>query len=298
MSDTASNVAPPPSPLQTLSAALAGLVAAAAPSLVAVHSHRSRSSGFAWRPGLIVTADEALAEDGEIGVVLPGRGEATKATLVGRDSTTDIALLRVEGAEVPPFPLEAAPVEAGALAVAVGSREGMPVAALGAVSLAGPGWRSLRGGEIDARIELDLSLRRHAEGGPALDAAGRAFGMAVFGPRRRVLVIPAATIERVGGTLAAHGRIPRGYLGLGLQPVRLDDGGVGAMAMSVDAKGPGAAAVLRQGDVIVAWDGQPIQGVQSLLRRLGPGSVGSVVTLSGRRAGQPLEVKLTIGERP
>jgi S1-C subfamily serine protease len=166
------------------------------------------------------------------------------------------------------------------------------------VSLAGPGWRSLRGGEIDARIELDLSLRRHAEGGLVLDAAGRALGMAVFGPRRRVLVIPAATVERVAGTLASHGRIPRGYLGLGLQPVRLDDGGVGAMVMSVDAKGPGAAAGLRQGDVIVAWDGQPVQGVQALLRRLGPGSVGSVVTLSLRRAGQPTDVQLTVGERP
>ena len=163
----------------------------------------------------------------------------------------------------------------------------------------GPAWRSLRGGEIDQRIELDLSLRRHAEGGLALDAAGRAFGMAVFGPRRRVLVIPAATIERVAARLEAHGRIARGYLGLGLQPVRLDgDAGVGAMAMSVDPQGPAAAAGVRQGDVIVAWNGEPVRSVHALTRALGPESVGSVVTLSLRRGGEPVEVKVTIAERP
>jgi len=68
------------------------------------------------------------------------------------------------------------------------------------VSFVGAAWRSFRGGEIDARIELDLSLRRAGEGGLALDASGRVFGMVVFGPRLRVLVIPAATIERVAAT--------------------------------------------------------------------------------------------------
>ena len=163
---------------------------------------------------------------------------------------------------------------------------------------AGP-WRSLRGGEIDARIELDLRLRRSAEGGVALDASGAAFGMAVFGPRRRVLVIPGATIERVAAKLASHGRIPRGYLGLGLHPVALTGGdGTGAMVMSVDPKGPGAAAGVHQGDVIVALDGEPIRHVQSLLRALGPDRVGQTVTLDLRRAGETKQLSLTIGERP
>jgi len=121
-------------------------------------------------------------------------------------------------------------------------------------------------------------------------------GMAVLGPRR-VLVIPAATIERVAGRLETHGRIGRGYLGVGLQAVKLDDG-VGAMVMNVDNSGPSAAAGIRQGDVIVALNDEKLSGVRSLLRSLGPDSVGSVIDLSVRRGGEPRRVKLTIGERP
>jgi S1-C subfamily serine protease len=98
----------------------------------------------------------------------------------------------------------------------------------------------MRGGEIDARTELDLRLRQSAEGGLAFDVAGQAIGMAVFGPRRRVLVIPSGTIERVAAMLESHGRIARGYLGLGLQPVALQGGeGSGAIVMSVDPQDQG-----------------------------------------------------------
>ena len=93
-------------------------------------------------------------------------------------------------------------------------------------------------------------------------------------------------------------RVTRGYLGLGLQPVRLEDGGVGAMVMTIDRDGPGAAAGVRQGDVIVRWNGAPIETVQALIRTLGSDSIGSVVALSILRAGEPMDLHLTIGERP
>src|SRR5579863_1499131 len=147
--------------LRTFSDALSDVVAGAAPCVVSVHSRRSRSSGFVWRPGLIVTADEALAEDGEIVVALPG-GETATATLAGRDPTTDIALLRVDRAGPRPATLHSNSVAPGALAIVVAANGGGPVAALGVVSVAGGGWRSLRGGVIDSRIELDVSLRRSA----------------------------------------------------------------------------------------------------------------------------------------
>jgi S1-C subfamily serine protease len=167
------------------------------------------------------------------------------------------------------------------------------------VSRAGGPWRSMRGGEIDARLELAIPLGRRAEGGLALDAAGRAFGMAVFGPRRRVLIIPAATIERVAARLESHGRIARGYLGLGLQPVAVEGGeGSGAMVMNVDPKGPGALAGVHQGDVIIIWNGEPIRHLQSVLRALGSDSVGRTITLGLRRAGETRQISLTIGERP
>ena len=261
-------------PLAHLSAALADFVAKTAPSVVSIHSHRLQSTGFIWRPGLVVTADEALSDDGEITVEVPG-GDSVPARLVGRDPTTDVALLRTDRADLPPLRLTPAELVVGALAMSVGSIEGSPVAAFGVVSRAGGPRRSLRGGEIDARVELDMRLRRSAEGGIALDMSGAAFGMVVFGPRRRVLIIPAATIERVADKLASHGRIPRGYLGLGLHPVPLaGTDGMGAMVMSVDPNGPGAAAGVHQGDVIVAFNGEPIRRVQSLLRALGPDRVG------------------------
>jgi S1-C subfamily serine protease len=283
--------------LLAFSTGLASLVRDVAPSLVSIQSARARSTGFCWRPGLIVAAENALSDDGENSIIAHD-GASSPAKLVGRDPSTDVALLRIERTDLPKAPEAAAAPAAGALAVVAGAREGAANAALGVVSFVGPQWRSLRGGAIDARIELDAALARASEGGLALDASGKTLGMAVFGPRRRTLIIPIATIDRVADVLAAKGRIARGYLGLGLQPVKLDDGGTGAMAISVDAKGPGAAAGVRQGDIIVAWNGQPIRGVHQLVRELGPDSVGASVRLTLRRAGEPIEATLTIGERP
>ncbi len=282
-------------PLASLSSALEGVVAAARPSIVSVHSRRSRASGFVWKAGLVVTADEALAEEGDVAIVLAD-GTTRPATIAGRDHTTDIALLRFDGTGLTPAKLSSRVPALGSLATVVAAQNGSATAALGAVSFAGERWRSLRGGDIDARIELDVRLRHSHEGALALNAAGEAFGMAVLGPRR-VLVIPAATIERVATRLESHGRIARGYLGLGLQPIKLDDG-IGAMVMSVDKAGPGAAAGLRQGDVIVGWNNEKLSGVRSLLRALGPDSVGTVVDVMARRADEPITFKLTIGERP
>ncbi len=285
--------------LSLLSSAVAGVVARATPAIVSVHSHRSRASGFVWKTNFVVTADEALADEGEISIELSD-GTVRPGKIAGRDHTTDVALLRIDAKDnakdIAPIKLSPSVPMLGSLSVVVAAERGVPAAALGTVSLVGGRWRSLRGGEIDARIELDVRLRHSHQGGLVLDASGDAIGMAVLGPRR-VIVIPAATIERVAGRLETHGRIARGYLGVGLQPVKLDDG-VGAMVMNVDKSGPSAAAGIRQGDVIVGWNDDKISGVRSLLQALGPDSVGSVAELTVRRAGDAVRFKLTIGERP
>lgn len=283
--------------LQEFSDALTGTVATVAPGLFSVHSRKSRSTGFLWRPGLVVTSDEALAEEGDVAVVASD-GNERPATVVGRDAATAIAVLRFEADGVPAVSLTPALPKVGALVMAVGAEHGAPTAALGIVAAASGPWRSMRGGAIDARIALDVRPRRTAQGGLAVDAAGHVFGMIVSGPRRRVLVIPTATIERIAPRLETHGRIPRGYLGLGLQSVAVDGGGHGAMVVSVDATGPGAAAGVRQGDIVVAWNGQGVEGVQALIRSLGPDSVGETVALDLRRAGQPVRIDVRIGERP
>ena len=281
--------------LAAISASLTELATRAAPAIVSVHSHRSRASGFVWKSGLVVTADEALADEGGVSIRLADGAERA-ATIAGRDHTTDVALLRFDATNVAPIALSSVVPGLGSLAVVVAAERGTPAVSLAMVSLVGERWRSLRGGEIDARIELDARLRHSHQGGLTLDAAGRAIGMAVLGPRR-VIVIPAATIQRVAARLETHGRIARGYLGLGLQPVKLDDG-VGAMVMSVDKQGPASAAGIRQGDVIVGWNAEKVSGVRSLARALGPDSVGAVVDVAARRAGEPVQFRLTIGERP
>jgi S1-C subfamily serine protease len=285
-----------PTTLASLSSAVSDIVAKTAPAIVSVHSHRSRASGFVWKAGLVVTADEALAHEGEVLIRLAD-GTERPATIAGRDHTTDIALLRVDTGSTAPTRLSPEVPSLGALAVAVAAENGTPTAALGAISLVDGAWRSMRGGDIDARIELDIRLRHSREGGLALNAAGEAIGIAVLGARRRVLVIPTTTIERVAARLESHGRIARGYLGLGLQPIKLDDG-IGAMVMNVDKDGPSAVAGIRQGDIIVGWNDEKVTGVRPLLRSLGPNSVGAVVDVKLRRGGDPVAVKLTIGERP
>jgi S1-C subfamily serine protease len=283
--------------IQDVSTVLEGMVASLAPSLVSVISHRMQASGFVWRAGLIVTSDEGLAEEGDIRVTLPG-GENAVAQPVGRDPSTAIALLKIERPELRPVALATAIPSPGALVLAVGAEGGAPTAALGVVSVSKGPWHSMRGGEIDARVELDTRLRSTAEGGLAVNAAGQAIGMTVFAPRRRVLVIPSVTISRIAARLETHGRIPRGYLGLGLQSVTVEGGGSGIMVMSVDPKGPGAAANIHQGDVLVSWDGKPIGELQPLLRSLGSDSIGKLLAIELRRGGQSHQTRLQIGERP
>jgi S1-C subfamily serine protease len=284
--------------LENLSSAISDLVEKIAPSIVSIHTSRSRSSGFVWREGLVVTADESLPDDGDAAIT-PMQGNTVPASVVGRDSTTDVALLRVESPSLPPVTLDSSPVKTGQSAVAIGAEEGVALAAFGIVSRTTGSWRSLRGGEIDAWIELDLRLPRNAEGGLALNAFGRPVGMAVFGARKRVLVIPNSTVERVAAKLASHGYVARGYLGLGLQPVSIEGGeGWGAMVMSVDPKGPARAAGIQQGDILVAWNDEPIPNIRFLSRVLGPDSVGKEAIFDLRRGQETRQVRLTIGERP
>jgi len=160
----------------------------------------------------------------------------------------------------------------------------------------------MRGGHIDHLIRLDLTLDRRAEGGPVINSTGRAFGMVLRGPRRSVLVIPAATVERIAVRLLEQGSIRPGYLGLGMHPVRIkssgNEPGLGLIVLGVAAGGPGEAAGILQGDIVTAWNGQPVQGLRGIFRKLGPDAAGQTVELSLIRAGQPVSVRCTVGARP
>ncbi len=295
-------------PLLALSHQLRQLAEAAAGSIVSVRSHgRAIASGLVWKPGFIVTASDALEADDEISVIAAG-DRSIRAELAGRDPTTDIAVLRLAEELNVPAPAPASEEAGiGQMVLALGrGREGV-IANLGCVSVAGGAWQSRRGGRIDKLIRLDLRLDRQAEGGIVVDAEGRALGMPVFGPRRQPLIIPMATIERIAPKLLADGRIRRGYLGVGVHPVRLDETLAAAhalpdrraaMIVSVDPDGAAGKAGVLLGDIIVSFDGEPIGGLRSLFARLSPESVGKVVELKLVRGGQTASANVTIGASP
>jgi S1-C subfamily serine protease len=278
--------------LAALSRATAAAVAAAATRVVRLEQAGRHLSGLAWSEGLIVAAEECLAADEGVTVTLPD-GREVPAELAGRDPSTDVALLRAETGPVGDWPPAPTPA-VGALALAVGRGADGPLAGFGVVAVAGPAWTSSRGGRIDARIRLAFVLPHALEGGAAVDAEGRLIGLAVADPRRRALVIPAATVGRAAATLAEHGYVGRGYLGLALQPIRR---GGGLIAIEVAEGGPAAAAGFLVGDIVTTWDGETVRSMRELSRRLGTDAIGRSVRIGVTRAGSPLEVAVTVGER-
>lgn len=288
--------------LLALSTAAADIVERTAKAVVAVaHGGRGTISGIHWRPGVIVTAEEMLEQDKDITVTLPG-GRQVTATLAGRDPSTDVAVLRVTAdALAVAETADAGSLRVGHLVLAVGNYGGAPVAALGSVGYVGAAWHSMRGGAIDTFLRLDLRLNPAAEGGALVDAHGHVLGMAVTGPRRRALAIPRATIDRAVDQLLAKGYVGRGYLGAGLQHVRVagENGRrSGVLVVSIDPDGPAAKAGLLVGDIITSWNDTAVERARDVMRLLGPDSVGNTAALKMLRGGAATSVNITIGERP
>jgi S1-C subfamily serine protease len=295
------------SSLIALSDVTAQLVERAAGSIVSVNSgSRWHSSGIHWRSGIIVTAEEVLERDENLELTLPG-GRSVVASLVGRDPTTDVAVLRFQPDGLPTAATAKAPLRAGEAIFAVGNHDGTALAAFGIVALASGAWRSSRGGTIDEFLRLDLTLSPAAEGGALIDAQGRVLGMTVLGPRRRALAIPTSTIERAVDQLLARGQVFRAYLGAGLRPLRRErgqdsspaaGGGRGVLVVDLDPEGPAKRAGLLVGDVITSWSGKSIDHVRDVVHLLGPESVGTTVDLGLVRGGATATLQVILGERP
>lgn len=281
-----------------ISESMRALVDKTAQRVVAINpGNRNAASGILWRAGLIVSADEALGDDERFELAMPD-GKDSTATVAGRDPSTDIALLRIEGNAGTMDTLKpASAVKAGHLAIAVGRGTYGDIASSGIVQECGESWRSWAGGLIDRRILLDLNLARRFHGGAVVDAIGDLIGLVAFAPHRRALVIPTPTIDRIAERLAAKGSLARGYLGIGLHPLWRRQG-EGAIVVSLDENGPAKRAGMFVGDILTSWNGEPIRGVHDVFRKLGPDAVGSTVTLEVTRANQQTRVEVVVGERP
>lgn len=284
------------STLVDLSGATAAAVAEAATRVVRVSGPGMPAvSGLIWSQGLVITAEEAL-DGGEGLKVETADGASQGAELVGRDPSTDVALLRVSAGPDGAWGRAPIPV-VGSLVLIVGRGEYSPTAGIAMVAETGPAWQSMHGGRIEARIRLGIALSGQTEGAAVVAPDGQLIGMAVTGPQRRTLVIPAANLAAAVETLSAHGYVARGYLGVSLQPLNWHDSQRGAIVTAVEAESPAARAGLLVGDIITTWDGTEIANAGDLARQLGTGSVGNVARLGLTRGGNPMGIEVTIGER-
>jgi S1-C subfamily serine protease len=299
------------SDLSTISNQLADAVAAAGAWTVRVQARRGPpASGIALAADLVLTADHVVdpSREDSIRLGLPD-GSEVGGSVVGRDPATDLAVLRVASGSSPLTPARAAAGEprTGALVVVVGRPGSEPNASLGLITGHGGPARTRRGGILERFLQVDAVLYPGFSGGPLVDAEGAVLGMITsgLGFGGPAVALPWSLATQIADTLGQHGKVPRGYLGVGSQPVTLSPqvkdliGGQerGLLVVQVAEGGPAATAGLLQGDILVRLDGSAVTNADDLQSLLGPNRVGSGATASVVRGGELRELPVTIGSR-
>jgi S1-C subfamily serine protease len=287
---------------------MADAVERAAHSTVLVNGRqRYGASGIVIAPDTVLTAEHVVERDEDVSISTAD-GNEHAAQLVGRDAATDIAVLRIPGATLEPATPASKPARVGQLVLAVGrpSSSG-PMASLGIVgAVLGP-WRSPRGGVLERIIRTDAIPYPGFSGGPLVGIDGSVTGMLTTGlSNGPALAIPTDIALQLAQTLAQHGQLKRGYLGISSQPVRLPPDTpqvqgkqptVGLLLVQVEPGSPAAQAGLFIGDVLVAMDNQIINDVDDLQAQLAGDKVGQAVPVQIIRGGALQEVQVTIGTR-
>jgi S1-C subfamily serine protease len=292
--------------LTQLSAELAAVVEAASPSIVRVEGRRrTTSSGVVWTAdGVVVASHHALDFDENVPVGLPD-GRSVAARVVGRDPGSDLAVLRAEASGLAPARWATATARVGEVVVSL-SRPGRSARArLGIVSAAGGEWRTPAGGRLESYLESDVALHPGFSGGLLASASGEALGVNSAGLLRGgSLAVPGPAVRRVVESLLARGRVRRGWLGIGTQPVALPADlrsrlgqAAGLIVLSVQADSPAAKAGLLLGDVLLRAGEQPLTSPAALLPCLDEDRVGQALALSLLRAGEERGLVATVGER-
>jgi S1-C subfamily serine protease len=263
------------------------------------------ASGIVWSAdGLIVTAHHTVQKEEGLQVGLPD-GQSVAATLVGRDPTTDLAVLRAEAKNLTPLTPATDSMQVGHLVLALG-RPGQTVqATLGIISALGENWRTSVGGLIDRYVQTDVVMYPGFSGGPLVNAAGQLLGLNTSALVRGIsLTVPAVTLNRVVEMLVKHGKVRRGYLGVNTQPVRLPAAleqqlgqEAGLLLVAVEPGSPAEQGGLLLGDTIVAVEGSAVQQHDDLLALLSTDRVGTPVKIRIVRGGQVQEMSVTVGER-
>ncbi|MGB3062452.1 MAG: trypsin-like peptidase domain-containing protein [Anaerolineae bacterium] len=297
--------------LQDFSDALALTVEGTGPAVVRVEARRRLpATGIVWSAaGVIVTAHHVVEQDDHVGIGLHD-GSTLSARLLGRDPTTDVAVLQAQigQGQLPltvPTWADPADLRVGHLALALGRPGQRVLATFGIISALGEGWRTPAGGEVDHYLQSDVVMLPGFSGGPLVDAAGHIIGMNTSAMLRGVsLTIPAPTLRRVVETILSHGHVRRGYLGVSAQAARLPallaqqlQQESGLLLGSVEADGPADKAGLFMGDTLISLDNQPVRHLDDLMALLTGERVGRPLPARIVRGGQVQTLDVVIGER-
>jgi serine protease Do len=270
-----------------------------------------QGSGFIIDPeGHIVTNNHVIANATEVKVVL-NDGTDYRARVVGRDSRTDLALLKVDAEKPLPYVELGSSDQArvGDWVLAVGNPFGLGGSvSAGIVSARG---RDIHSGPSDDYLQIDAPINRGNSGGPLFDAAGRVIGVntAIYSPSGGNVgigfAIPSARAEQVIADLKDHGRVERGWLGVQIQPVTDEIAAAlnrhdrqGALVAEVMEDTPAAKAGLRPGDLILSVNATPVEEVRDLSQMVAGIQPGTKARIAIQRDGAERNLKLIIGEMP
>ncbi|NJN17567.1 MAG: PDZ domain-containing protein [Oscillochloris sp.] len=292
--------------LQTLSFQMADAVEQAAAAMVQVRGRpRQPASGIALGGEHILTADHVLEREEDLAIETPD-GQVLPAQVVGRDPASDLALLQVPGLTLAALAAADSAARVGQLILAVGRPlSGGPMASLGIVSAVGGPLRSRRGATLEQFIQTDATPYPGFSGGPLIDGAGHALGILSTGLAGGVaLAVPIGLAQRVADTLARHGYVRRGFLGISSQPVVIPDeqrASVaqerGLLVVRVEPGTPAAAGGLILGDVLLSFAGNTLHDTDDLQALLAGELVGKPAEMKILRGGVAHTLQITVGER-
>ncbi len=305
--------------LDAYSRTVTAVARALSPSVVGIEvsrrgqgRRRSGGSGFVFASeGFVLTNSHVVTGADRVDVVLSD-GRRHPAEPVGDDPDTDLAVVRVRTEGLTKAPLgDSRRIAVGQLVIAIGNPYGFQcTVTAGVVSGLARSMRASTGRLIDNVIQTDAALNPGNSGGPLVDSRGEVIGVntAIILPAQGVcLAIPSNTARFVATRLIAWGRVKRSALALGGQDVRLErsrEPGRGAagpssgvLVLSVEERGPAGRAGLAEGDVIVAFDGAPIAGIDDLHRVLTEDRVGVRSTITILRDGHLVDLEVVPAER-
>lgn len=293
-----------PNTFSQLSDDVAAAIERAAPSVVQVYGHHRPSAGIVVAPELIAAPARALRDD-TVSVRLAS-GDTIEGSVVGHGLTAGIAVVRAAGLTAPALAMAPEP-RVGHLAIALGRTwSGGVMASVTNVAVVGGPLRTGRVSQLDRVIRIAQPPHGAFTGGALIDGEGRALG-AITGAaiRDTTIVIPAGIAWPLAEQLAQAGGTRQGFIGIGSSAVTLprqQRGGRrqehGLLVHAVVPESPADAASILVGDIIVAFDGRPVEEPEALVTLLRGDRAGKAVPLTVIRGVQEHEIAVTIGERP